>query len=292
MRLLLQFAAVADCLSFTVAARRLGMGQPRLSAQIRKLEEQLGMALFERSTRHVRLTARGVELLDVVRPLADAAQQAVAHVGDMRHQAGALVSIGCPQLGAPDAMQAQLFARFMRDHPGLAMDVQPGLSVNHAEQLRKGEIDLALMSVLPEGAEWEALSLHRLALAAIFHRTDPLAVVEPLEARHFAGRRIAVFARRRAPELHERLYAELAAAGADLLEVPELRRSLLRDRPDLIVSTIIAAPAEARLPHDLIRREIVMQHEMRMSLVRQRATLRSGAAERFWNWTAREGAAA
>lgn len=288
IRFLLQFAAVAESLSFTMAARRLGTGQPRLSAQIRKLEEQLGMALFERSTRRVQLTVRGAELLRIAQPLAEMAARAVQQVDDMRHQVSALVRIGCPQLGAPDPMQAHLFAQFMRDHPGLTMDVHPGLSAHHAEQLRTGDLDIALMSVAPEGREWDVLPLHRLVLAAILHRDDPLAGDGVLKAGQFAGRRIAVFPRRRAPELHDRLYAELVAAGAELAEVPELRRSLLRDRPGLIVSTIVAAPAEAALPHDLVRREIVMQGEMHMHLVRQQASVRSGAPDRFWTWAARQ----
>jgi len=51
VRLLLDFAAVGEALSFSAAARKTGVAQPRLSAQIRKLEAILGMALFERTTR-------------------------------------------------------------------------------------------------------------------------------------------------------------------------------------------------------------------------------------------------
>lgn len=88
---------------------------------------------------------------------------------------------------------------------------------------------------------------------------------------HFAGRRVATFSRRRAPDLYEQLYAGLAAAGACLFEVPELRRSILSDRPDLIVSTIVTSAANTPLMYGLVR-----LHGAVLSI----------AADRFWKWVA------
>lgn len=289
IRLLLQFAAVAESLSFTAAARQLGIGQPRLSAQIRKLESQLGVTLFERSTRLVELTPQGADLKRVVEPLAAAAREALTQIGEIRAQARAIVRLGCPQLGAPDPHQAQLVSGFARHHPDLTVEIQVGQSSNVTEQLRKGKLDLALMSMLPKGDEWEAIPLYRLAFVAIMHEGDPLASADtPLQPSLFSGRCVAAFYRRQAPELHDRLYGEMIAAGARLMEVPELRRSLLRGRPELIVSTIVVAPADTQLRHNLVRREIAAPDALWMSLVRLRTNLATTAAERFWRWAKRQ----
>src|SRR5437879_2610806 len=75
-RQLRYFLAVAEELHFGRAAERLGMAQPPLSRAIRELERQLGVALLERTTRQVRLTAAGKVLLRDARTALDAVSAA------------------------------------------------------------------------------------------------------------------------------------------------------------------------------------------------------------------------
>jgi DNA-binding transcriptional LysR family regulator len=79
-RLLRGFVAVAEELSFTRAAQRLFIAQQALSAQIRQLEDRLGVELFERTTRRVALTEAGEQLLPHARAALAALDAGVAQL--------------------------------------------------------------------------------------------------------------------------------------------------------------------------------------------------------------------
>jgi len=285
-RLLLQFAAVAEELSFTAAARRLGVAQPWLSARIRRLEDQMGTALFERSTRRVTLTAIGEQLHRQLGPFAAAFAQASTAIEALRAEAEGVVRLGCPILGEPDARQADLLRTFAGRYPDVIVDVEAGSAATHIEKAQRGLLDMFLSLEELRGAAWECLPLHRVALSVMMHADDPLANRDDVRVADLAGRRLAVFPRRRAPAHFERIYGAMLRAGAQAWETPELRRSLLRDSPGLIVTTIVPAPADAVLRHGVVRREIIDAEPLRMTLIRRRSGFHARAAERFWRLAA------
>ena len=287
VRLLLQFHAVAEELSFTAAARRLGVAQPWLSARIRKLESMLGAQLFERSSRRVALTPLGHELEALVRPLATTAAEVLAGVEALRADADSRLRIGCPMLGEPDAQQAALITDFAADHPRVSVEVEPGSSATQADNLRGGLLDLVLTIWPPPGPEWETLRLHSIELAVMMHADNPLAEIKTLRMQDLSDHRLAALARRRAPAQFDELYGPILAAGGRVVEVPELRRSLLRDDPTLIVSTFVPAPANADLRYGIVRRALADAPPLWLHLVRRRLPHQGRAAQRFWAWAAK-----
>ena len=87
------FIAVADLGSFHRAAKSLNLSQPALSRRIQKLEESLGAALLERSTRHVALTMVGRDFIPKVRRFLDEFETSVLGIRDLGARSGGLVSI-------------------------------------------------------------------------------------------------------------------------------------------------------------------------------------------------------
>src|SRR5215217_4684543 len=93
---LVYFEAVARLLHFTRAAEELHVAQPSVSAQIRKLEAELGAALFHRMKRRVQLTDAGVELLPRVRGVLQQLEEARAAVQEVGALARGRLAVGAP----------------------------------------------------------------------------------------------------------------------------------------------------------------------------------------------------
>ena len=78
------FVAVAEAKGFRAAGERLGLSHSAVSQSLRRLEERLGVALVQRTTRSVRLTEAGERLYSAVRPALEEMRAAVAGVGGLR----------------------------------------------------------------------------------------------------------------------------------------------------------------------------------------------------------------
>ncbi|MCK3779340.1 LysR family transcriptional regulator [Ensifer sesbaniae] len=176
-QLLLSFVAICESNSFTRAAERVNLSQSTVSQQIRRLEDMLGKALFERSSHLVQLTEEGVKLLSYARriiALNEEAHDALA--GPWRD--------GVLRLGMPEDFTVptvDLLASFNSQHPHLRLDVTSGLSADLQLAYREGELDLILVKQrrkqLPRAARPEPLLwLDSVVRPAIEQLPVPLAV--------------------------------------------------------------------------------------------------------------------
>lgn len=140
------FVAVAEEGSFTRAARRVHISQSGVSTQVRRLERDLGVELFDRRGRVVTLTAAGRAALGPARA-ALAAVDAVRHaVGDvtglLRGRLVVGMVVGCTVAPLFDAL-----ARFHERHPGIELAVLEDASDRLLDRVRAGELDLALVGI-------------------------------------------------------------------------------------------------------------------------------------------------
>jgi DNA-binding transcriptional LysR family regulator len=160
LRQLEYFVAVAEEGSFTKAAARIHVAQPGVSAQIRRLELELGQELLDRSGRRVRLTEVGAAVL----PYARAALGAVAgahlavdaFAGLMRGHVAVGMVVSCGSLDLP-----ALLADFHRDHPAVEISLSEANSDQLIQGLRDGQLDLAfvgLASADPPGIEIQVVA--------------------------------------------------------------------------------------------------------------------------------------
>jgi DNA-binding transcriptional LysR family regulator len=209
LRHLRYFVAVAEELHFRRAAERLHISQPPLSAQIRGLEEELGVELLVRNRRRVELTAAGRALLSAARAILDSVDEAV----DLTRRVGrgevgelSLAFVGSAMYGRlPGFLRA-----FREAHPGVELVLRELPTSDQLEQLRSGHIDVGVIrppvhaqDLLVEEVAHERIVValpegHRLAARATLRPTD------------LAGERFVMLGRRQSPGLHESLAAVMA----------------------------------------------------------------------------------
>jgi DNA-binding transcriptional LysR family regulator len=160
LRQLRYLVALADERNFTRAAAREHIAQPALSQQIRRLEEELGLAVVERSTRRVSLTDAGELLVARARTILAEVDAAHAEIEGLSGLHTGRVTIGAMHTMGPVDLSLAL-ALFHQRHPGVELTVREQASEELAEMLRIGELDLAFLSVT-ERVESHGLALHPL----------------------------------------------------------------------------------------------------------------------------------
>lgn len=116
------FLAVADHLSFTAAAARLGVTPTAISKAIRALEQRHGVALFQRTTRRVALTEAGAALFQRLRPAATEIADALASLGSFRERPIGTLRITASRITG-QMILATLVPRFRRAYPDVAFEL-------------------------------------------------------------------------------------------------------------------------------------------------------------------------
>ena len=116
------FVAVAEARGFRAAGERLGVSHSAVSQALRRLEERLGVALVQRTTRSVRLTDAGERLYASVRPALDEVRAAVAAVGELGEAPRGTLRLHLTT-GAETYFNGPLLAGFLAAHPHVRLDL-------------------------------------------------------------------------------------------------------------------------------------------------------------------------
>jgi DNA-binding transcriptional LysR family regulator len=144
--LLRAFVTIAETGSFTRAGGRLGRTQSAISLQVKRLEDQLGRAVFRRTPRSLALTAEGERLLGPARQLLRLNDAAIAELFEP-DMTGA-VRLGVPEDFATAHLPAVL-AAFAKAHPLVELEVSCDLTLNLQDAFHAGRFDLVLVKREP-----------------------------------------------------------------------------------------------------------------------------------------------
>jgi DNA-binding transcriptional LysR family regulator len=281
----IQFAHLARTRSFSRSAADLGVSQPWLSARIARLEERLGCKLFHRTTRQVELTAEGERLLAVAEVLANSAAAFEMVARDLRGGRGGRLRVGSPPYASHINQRVQLIEQFAAaTHAGVELDI--GWSRNLIERLRRGELDAAFLVEPLDDRGLELLPFCTMQLVVIVKASDPLTTLAVVRPSDLVGRGVGVFTRALHAKLFDELFPPLAAAGARIMELPEMNfRALLSDQttePSVLITMDASPAALGRTGNGLRVLPLLDVPKVKLTLVRRRGP-NSAACQRFWS---------
>lgn len=205
------FVAVAERRHFTRAARDVGVAQPSISSQVRKLEEELGSPLFERARSGATLTPAGEALLPWAKRVLGDLDSARSEVASLATLGRGRLSVGAtPSLST--VLLPRVLARFHADHPGIALRVREAGSRDLERLLEGGDLDIALVILpVPREERFETLPLLREELVLAVPRGHSLARRRTIRIAELRGVPLVMF--REGYDLRDATIAACERAG-------------------------------------------------------------------------------
>jgi DNA-binding transcriptional LysR family regulator len=206
------FLTVADERSFSKAAHRLHRTQPAISQAVKRLEEELGARLFDRSSRTGVLTEAGLLLREHAARLVRMAAEAESAVRELQQVRRGRVVIGANEAAVHSLLP--FVSEFAGAHPQVTMEVRRVTSRRMAAELEDRGIDFGVMTFLPSDKGLQSIPLGGDELVMLAHPKHPLAARKRVSIEE-VGRQVVIAhndpspARDRVLRVYERKHAPI-----------------------------------------------------------------------------------
>jgi DNA-binding transcriptional LysR family regulator len=206
------FVAVAHELNVSRAAKNAGVRPSTLSRRVSRIEDALGVSMFERHRSGVDLTRAGREFLR-------AANRALRDLDYAAHRAqnAGKAGIGNLTIGISSSIAEGLayraIAGFMALHPDVDVEIAEGAGAAHLQGLRERRLDLALLIGAQHHADLDAVSLWTEWVALAVPEGHALQLRPTIAWRELAGERFIVSVEEPGPEIHDWLMSRLCSPG-------------------------------------------------------------------------------
>lgn len=227
------FLAVADALHFSRAAEQMHLSQPALSTQIDRLEQELGVLLFERSHQKTALTRAGQIYRNEAQDILAKATCSVE-----RARLAAQGKIGRIRMGFISTAAAYviptLIASFRKDHPDVELDLRHHLTAEQLGLIKSKVLDVGFLRLpLLERRGLCTILVHREPFKLFLPASHPLAAQPDLELQHLDGAEFVTYSRRNAPGY--------AAAQSQVLSDAGIRPAAVHEASDMYTLSLLVA---------------------------------------------------
>lgn len=193
---LIHALAVAEHLNFRHAASALRVSQSSVSTRIKQLEHDLGVLLFERRHRGVRLTDAGQHFLEQVATGIEHLDHAVRTAGAISRGEQGRLRVGLYASIAAGFL-AELLGQFRELHPAINLQITEGRARDTIREVREGRLDLAFIVGVPPAGDCHSRPLWTETLLVALQEGHPLAAAEGVRWTELAGEPFLARSRRR-----------------------------------------------------------------------------------------------
>jgi DNA-binding transcriptional LysR family regulator len=184
---IIRFCAVAEELSFTKAAQNLHVDQPWLSRQVQQLEQQLGFALFERTTRRISLTYEGQVLLEAAKELAEVAERTRTVARSLSQERRQALRLGVSRATFWVPERERLIELFRSRAPKTSLNLVGGLSPRILNALKRRKLDAGIVATTDGLEAFDYIPIHRSRPFLLVPEEHPLAEKAQLQMKDLAG---------------------------------------------------------------------------------------------------------
>lgn len=250
LRHLRYFVAVAEELSFRLAAERLGIAQPSLSLQIQALERVVGAALLERRPQ-VRLTEAGEALLVHARPVLAQTDEAILVTRRVAEGKAGVLRLGVVPSVLLASPLSRAIRRFREEHGGVELRLWEMSTAHQFAALRAERIDVGLLREPPGDVEFLCETVTRERLLAVLPSAHPLAASSVVDLSALAQEPWIFFPRSVNPQLHDHFRLLFSQAGFTpqvVQEIAEFQAGVSLVEAGLGVAIVPAGVRHIRVP--------------------------------------------
>ncbi|WP_434054432.1 MAG: LysR family transcriptional regulator [Roseibium sp.] len=212
LRLWRSVLILSEELHFRRAAARLNITQPALTKQIQDIEGRLGVSLFERLDRQVRMTAQAEVIIDDIRRLIDSAERLEAKLKSSEMGSAMTIRVGSLEYIAKRFLPEALTA-FAAAHPDSHVEIDDMTPAETIGALMEGRVDLGLVVVPVEEPSLVVRKMLKGRWSLVVPAGHRLAVADTIPVKELANEPLVFFARRVNPDLYDSLKYKFSAAG-------------------------------------------------------------------------------
>lgn len=206
---LVQTIAVAEYLNFRHAANALGVSLSSVSARVKTLEEDLGVLLFERHARGVRLTEAGRLFIEKVAAGVEQLDHAVKTAGMAASGECGRLRIGVHAI-IPGSFLAELIQRYRENHPRIEIEIREGTARDAVMQLRADGLDIVFVAGTPELPDCHSRQIWSEPLVAVLPDQHRLAGQSSVTWADLAEETFLVRCAGTGPQVHDHIVLRLA----------------------------------------------------------------------------------